>query len=88
LVLEAMWTGPARRDGAQRRQEVGGRFVSLSTALRQRIGAILTFDDARPAFRLVRIDAAAARRDRRPRALTAPRAGRSQRAPGPRKSRP
>jgi hypothetical protein len=65
LVLEAMWTGPARRAGGQRRQEVGGRFVSLSPALRQRIGAILTFDDARPAFRLVRIERAGRPRSRR-----------------------
>lgn len=56
LVLEAMWTGPARTEGRERRQEVGGRFVALSPTLRRRIGAILTFDDARPAFRLVRID--------------------------------
>ena len=65
LVLEAMWAGPARRAGGQHRQEVGGRFVSLSAALRQRIGAILTFDDARPAFRLVRIDRAGKTKPRR-----------------------
>jgi hypothetical protein len=39
---------------------VGGRFVALSPTLRQRIGAILSFDDARPAFRLLRIDRLAA----------------------------
>jgi hypothetical protein len=55
-VLEAMWTGALRRSGRERRQEVGGRFVGLSPALEQRIGAILRFDDARPALRLVRID--------------------------------
>jgi hypothetical protein len=56
LVLETLWAGPPRRTGSERRQEVGGRFVALSPTLRQRIGAILSFDDARPAFRLLRID--------------------------------
>lgn len=56
LVLEAIWVGPPRRAGLVRRQEVGGRFVSLSATLRRRIGAVLRFDDARPALRLVRID--------------------------------
>jgi hypothetical protein len=35
-----------------RRQEVGGRFVGLSPTLRERIGAILRFDDARPTLRI------------------------------------
>jgi hypothetical protein len=56
LVLEAMWAGPANVVEGLHRQEVGGRFRSLSPSVRQRIGAILTFDDARPAFRLVRIE--------------------------------
>jgi hypothetical protein len=64
MVLEAMWTGPARRHGRERRQEVGGRFVALLPSLRERIGAILTFDDARPAFRLVGIERAEAPRAR------------------------
>jgi hypothetical protein len=55
LVLEALWVGKQRRSGTERRQEVGGRFVGLSALLRDRIGAILRFDDARPAFELVRI---------------------------------
>jgi hypothetical protein len=56
LVLEAIWVGPPRRLARVRRQEVGGRFVSLSATLRRRIGAVLRFDDARPALRLVRIE--------------------------------
>ena len=56
LGLEAMWVGAQRRSGRERRQEVGGRFVGLSPALKPRIVAILRFDDARPALRLVRID--------------------------------
>ena len=73
LVLEAMWTGAPRGAGRERRQEVGGRFVSLSPTLRRRVGAILTFDDAQPAFRIVRID--------RPRAA-------GPREPGVRRDRP
>jgi hypothetical protein len=34
---------------------VGGRFLGASPALQKRILAILRFDDARPALRLVRI---------------------------------
>jgi hypothetical protein len=56
LVLEALWVGRQRRTGASRRQEVGGRFVGLKPTLRERIGAILRFDDARPALQLVRIE--------------------------------
>ncbi len=56
LVLEALWVGRQQKSGALRRQEVGGRFVGLSATLRARIGAILRFDDARPAFELVRIE--------------------------------
>jgi hypothetical protein len=55
LVLEALWVGKPRRTGSVRRQEVGGRFVGLSATLRERIGAILRFDDARPALALVEI---------------------------------
>jgi hypothetical protein len=56
LVLEAIWVGPHRRSGRTRRQEVGGRCVSLSPSLRERILAILRFDDARPALRLVGLE--------------------------------
>ena len=55
LVLEAMWVGTQHRSGRERRQEVGGRFLGVSPALKRRIVAILRFDDARPALRLVRI---------------------------------
>jgi hypothetical protein len=56
LRLEAIWVGPQHRSGAERRQEVGGRFVGLSAAVRQRILALLRFDDARPALRVTRIE--------------------------------
>ncbi len=55
LALEAMWVGAQHRSARERRQEVGGRFLGLSAALKRRIVAILSFDDARPALRLVRI---------------------------------
>jgi hypothetical protein len=55
LVLEAMWVGEQHRSGRERRQEVGGRFLGVSPALKRRIVAILRFDDTRPALRLVRI---------------------------------
>jgi hypothetical protein len=55
LVLEAMWVGSQRWSGRERRQEVGGRFVGVSPALKRRIVAILRFDDARPGLRLVRV---------------------------------
>jgi hypothetical protein len=55
LVLVAMWVGEQHRSGRERRQEVGGRFLGASPALQKRILAILRFDDARPALRLVRI---------------------------------
>jgi hypothetical protein len=56
LVLEAMWVGAQRRSGGARRQEVGGRFLGLSPGLKQRILAILHFDDAQPALRLRHIE--------------------------------
>jgi hypothetical protein len=59
LVLQAMWVGRQRRSARERRQEVGGRFVGVSAALARRILAVLSFDDARPALRLVRIERAA-----------------------------
>jgi hypothetical protein len=63
LLLEAMWVGTQHRSGGERRQEVGGRFLGVSPALKRRILAILRFDDARPALRLVRIERKARRSD-------------------------
>ena len=63
LVLEAMWVGAQRRSGRERRQEVGGRFLGVSPALKRRIVAILRFDDARPALRLARIQRTVRRLD-------------------------
>jgi hypothetical protein len=45
---------------------VGGRFLGLSSTLLERIGAILRFDDARPALQLVRIQGPLRRARRRP----------------------
>jgi hypothetical protein len=56
LVLQAMWVGAQHRSGRERRQEVGGRFLGVSPSLKRRIVAILSFDDARPALRLQRIE--------------------------------
>jgi hypothetical protein len=61
LVLEAMWVGEQHRSGRERRQEVGGRFLGIPPALKRRILAILSFDDARPSLRLVRIQRTAPR---------------------------
>jgi len=69
LVLKAMWVGTQRRSGRVRRQEVGGRFLRLSPTLRQRILAILRFDDTRPALHLTsveRVDVPDTRGRRRP----------------------
>jgi hypothetical protein len=63
LVLEAMWVGEQHRSGRERRQEVGGRFLGVSAGLKRRILAILSFDDARPALRLVRIQRSAREAD-------------------------
>lgn len=65
LLLEAMWVGQHGRSGRTRRQEVGGRFLGLSPALRGRILAILRFDDARPTLQLVRIERPSAAERRR-----------------------
>jgi hypothetical protein len=63
LVLEAMWVGTQHRSGRERRQEVGGRFLGVSSALKRRILAILRFDDARPVLRLARIERKVRRSD-------------------------
>ncbi len=80
LVLEAMWVGTQRRSGGLRRQEVGGRFVGLSVTLKERILAILRFDDARPALHLTSISRRRAgshpARRRRSRASDSPESGR------------
>jgi hypothetical protein len=67
LVLEALWVGPQRRAGRVRRQEVGGRFVGLSSTLERRILAILRFDDTRPGLLLRAIEPPKKRRRRKPR---------------------
>lgn len=63
IALRVMWVGPVHAVGRVRRQEVGGLFVGLSPGLRNRIGAILHFDDVRPALRLERVEKARFRLD-------------------------
>lgn len=55
LVLEVRWVEAKRRVGNGRSVEIGGRFVDLAPAQRQRLEAILRFDDFRPVIRLRRV---------------------------------
>lgn len=66
LDLEVRWVGPARRSGGRSTQVVGGRFVHLSDAMRKRLRALLTFEDARPQLSLLAVDAPRTRREARP----------------------
>jgi hypothetical protein len=52
LTFEVRWTGAVVGEGRRRRILVGGRFLDLSPALRERIRAILRFDDFRPRIRI------------------------------------
>jgi hypothetical protein len=65
LVFEVRWTGAVAREGRRRRIVVGGRFLDLSPALRERIQAILRFDDFRPRIRIRQVRAPASGRKRR-----------------------
>lgn len=80
LTLEVRWTGPKRRRGGRPAREVGGRLVGLNAALRKRLRAILTFEEARPRLTLRAIEPPPATKPtrRRPRKAVAP----------PRKTRP
>ncbi len=55
VQFEVRWTGPVARSGGQRRQLVGGRFVSASPAARARLRSILRFEDLRLRLRIRRI---------------------------------
>jgi hypothetical protein len=78
LTLEVRWIGPARRSGARRTRVVGGRFVRASEGMRQRLRALLRFEEIRPQVSLEAID------DPRP-ATTAPAVAKS--APRRRRTR-
>jgi len=58
LVVEVRWAGRARRAGGGRVQEVGGRFVGLTPALRNRVQAILRFEDVRPRLTITSVEPA------------------------------
>lgn len=62
LVFEVRWTGAVLREGRRRRTLVGGRFLALSPALRERIQAILRFHDFRPRIRILQVRAPVAPR--------------------------
>ncbi len=55
LHLDVRWVGATRRRGSGRTVEIGGRFADLAPAQRERIRAILRFDEFRPAIRLRRV---------------------------------
>jgi PilZ domain len=75
LTLELRWVGPTRRVRHGRAREVGGRFASLTPALRRRLAAVLRFDEARPHLTLGPIRPVGQRADGRPgRKLGSPRA--------------
>ncbi len=55
LLLDVRWVGRPRRRGTGHAVEIGGRFVDLAPTQRERIRAILRFDEFRPAIRLLRV---------------------------------
>jgi hypothetical protein len=65
LLLDVRWVGKERREGSRRSVEVGGRFAELAPAQRERIRAILRFEDFRPAIRIRRVLLPAAARKKR-----------------------
>ena len=56
LEIEARWVGPLRRSRGRAVQVVGGRFTRLSDAMKERLRALLRFDDVRPQVSLVAIE--------------------------------
>jgi len=52
MVMEVRWVGARRRSGGRRTQVLGGRFVDLSDSLRQRLQALVRFEEARPELTL------------------------------------
>ena len=55
LKLDVRWVGERDRRGGKSSVEIGGRFVELAPAQRERIRSILRFDEFRPVIRLRRI---------------------------------
>jgi PilZ domain len=69
LMLDVRWVGREQKSKQGKRVVVGGRFLRLTRESRDRIGAILRFEEFRPAIRIRRIvtagPAASVRRTRR-----------------------
>jgi len=65
LLVDVRWVGATSRRGSGRVVEVGGRFAELAPAQRERIRAILRFDEFRPVIRIRRVLPPAASRKRR-----------------------
>jgi hypothetical protein len=59
LALDVRWVGEPSRDDARRSVEVGGRFLALAPAQRERIRSILRFEEFRPVIRIRRVVAPA-----------------------------
>jgi hypothetical protein len=55
LALDVRWVGEPVREGGRRSLEVGGRFLALAPAQRERIRSILRFEEFRPVIRIRRV---------------------------------
>jgi len=55
LVLDVRWVGREHKSKQGKRVVVGGRFLRLTRQSRDRIGAILRFEEFRPTIRIRRI---------------------------------
>ena len=66
LVFEVRWTGPRRTSGGRSTQVVGGRFVDPGDSVKERLRALLRFEEARPQVSVLALEAP-------PRAADAPR---------------
>jgi hypothetical protein len=56
LDLEARWVGPARRSRGRSVRVVGGRFTHVSDTMKDRLKALLRFEEVRPRVSLVAIE--------------------------------
>jgi PilZ domain-containing protein len=68
IALELRWAGREQKSGKGKRLVVGGRFLNLTRTSRERIAAIVRFEDVRPTIRIRHVvPARPAARGRRPR---------------------
>jgi hypothetical protein len=56
LALDVRWVGPEERAGGRLTRLVGGRFTPLSDTMRQRLRALLRFEEVRSRLRLAAIE--------------------------------